>query len=78
MTLFSAPNYCNEYDNAGGMIKVDEQLFCSFQVGICSLPPPSLSPISVMPFVTKNTFLPDYKTKILVLWTELRPDHHGR
>ena len=36
MTLFSAPNYCNEYDNAGGIMKVNEQLFCSFQVGICS------------------------------------------
>ena len=40
VTLLSAPNYCNEYDNAGGMMKVDEQLHCSFQVGICSLPPP--------------------------------------
>ena len=32
MTLFSAPNYCGDYDNAGGMMSVDEQLFCSFQV----------------------------------------------
>ena len=32
VTLFSAPNYCDEYDNAGGMMKVDGNLMCSFQV----------------------------------------------
>ena len=32
VTLFSAPNYCDEYDNAGGMMKVDENLMCSFMV----------------------------------------------
>ena len=32
VTLFSAPNYCGDYDNAGGMMTVDERLFCSFQV----------------------------------------------
>ena len=30
--MFSAPNYCGEFDNAGGMISVDENLMCSFQV----------------------------------------------
>lgn len=34
VTLFSAPNYCGDYDNAGGMMTVDEQLFCSFQVSV--------------------------------------------
>lgn len=33
VTLFSAPNYCGDYDNAGGMMTVDEGLMCSFQVG---------------------------------------------
>ena len=33
MTLFSAPNYCGDYDNAGGMMTIDENLLCSFQVG---------------------------------------------
>lgn len=33
VTLFSAPNYCGEFDNAGGMMSVDETLLCSFQVG---------------------------------------------
>lgn len=32
MTLFSAPNYCGEFDNAGAMMSVDETLLCSFQV----------------------------------------------
>ena len=34
MTLFSAPNYCGEFDNAGGMMSVDETLMCSFQVNM--------------------------------------------
>ena len=34
VTLFSAPNYCGEFDNAGGMMSVDETLMCSFQVRI--------------------------------------------
>lgn len=32
VTLFSAPNYCGEFDNAGGMISVDENLMCTFQI----------------------------------------------
>jgi serine/threonine-protein phosphatase PP1 catalytic subunit len=32
VTLFSAPNYCGEFDNAGAMMSVDETLLCSFQV----------------------------------------------
>jgi len=32
VTLFSAPNYCGEFDNAGAMMSVDETLICSFQV----------------------------------------------
>lgn len=32
VTLFSAPNYCGEFDNAGGMMTVDDTLMCSFQV----------------------------------------------
>jgi serine/threonine-protein phosphatase PP1 catalytic subunit len=50
VTLFSAPNYCGEFDNAGAMMSVDETLMCSFQVpppltlfGSSSLPPLSLS-----------------------------------
>jgi len=32
VTLFSAPNYCGEFDNSGAMMTVDETLMCSFQI----------------------------------------------
>merc|ERR1719382_2225335 len=31
ITLFSAPNYCGEFDNAGAMMAIDETLMCSFK-----------------------------------------------
>jgi serine/threonine-protein phosphatase PP1 catalytic subunit len=39
VTLFSAPNYCGEFDNAGAMMSVDESLLCSFQVIPCAFYP---------------------------------------
>lgn len=32
VTIFSAPNYCGEFDNSGAMMSVDETLMCSFQI----------------------------------------------
>jgi len=32
VTVFSAPNYVGEFDNAGAMMSVDENLMCSFQI----------------------------------------------
>jgi|Transcript_38765 serine/threonine-protein phosphatase PP1 catalytic subunit len=32
ITIFSAPNYCGEFDNSGAMMSVDETLMCSFQI----------------------------------------------
>ena len=32
VTVFSAPNYCGEFDNAGAMMTVNEDLRCSFQI----------------------------------------------
>jgi serine/threonine-protein phosphatase PP1 catalytic subunit len=32
VTLFSAPNYCGEFDNSGVIMNVDVSLCCSFQV----------------------------------------------
>ena len=32
VTVFSAPNYCGEFDNAGAMMTVDQSLMCSFQI----------------------------------------------
>jgi serine/threonine-protein phosphatase PP1 catalytic subunit len=31
VTIFSAPNYCYEFDNQGAFLTVDEHLFCNFQ-----------------------------------------------
>ncbi|KAF0710604.1 hypothetical protein AaE_012456 [Aphanomyces astaci] len=32
VTIFSAPNYCGEFNNAGAMMVLDEALLCSFQI----------------------------------------------
>mmetsp|Transcript_21874 Transcript_21874/g.67115 ORF Transcript_21874/g.67115 Transcript_21874/m.67115 type:complete len:344 (-) Transcript_21874:155-1186(-) len=32
VTIFSAPNYCGEFDNAGALMSVDSDLMCSFQI----------------------------------------------
>ncbi|EGW14680.1 Serine/threonine-protein phosphatase PP1-gamma catalytic subunit [Cricetulus griseus] len=45
-TLFSAPNYCGEFDNAGAMMSVDETLMCSFQI----LKPAEKKPSATRPF----------------------------
>ncbi|KAJ8611014.1 hypothetical protein MRB53_038227 [Persea americana] len=37
VTLFSAPNYCGEFDNAGAMMSVDESLLCSSSLAVSQL-----------------------------------------
>lgn len=32
VTLFSAPNYCGEFDNCGAIMNVDDKLCCNFQI----------------------------------------------
>lgn len=32
VTIFSAPNYCGEFDNAAAVLTIDQNLVCSFQV----------------------------------------------
>ncbi|KAJ1953272.1 serine/threonine protein phosphatase Pzh1 [Linderina pennispora] len=32
VTVFSAPNYCGEFDNSGAVMNVNEQLLCSFEI----------------------------------------------
>ena len=32
VTLFSAPNYCGEFDNAAAVMIVTEDLTCSFRI----------------------------------------------
>ena len=47
VTIFSAPNYCNEFDNDGAMLAVDEDLNCSFV---------KLTPKEKMLMYNKNSF----------------------
>lgn len=32
VTIFSAPNYCGEFDNSGAIMNIDKDLVCSFQI----------------------------------------------
>ena len=32
VTVFSAPNYCGEFDNWGAVMSVNEELLCSFEL----------------------------------------------
>lgn len=32
VTIFSAPNYCGEFDNAGALLSIDKSLMCSFDI----------------------------------------------
>jgi serine/threonine-protein phosphatase PP1 catalytic subunit len=32
VTIFSAPNYCGEFDNCGAIMNIDKDLVCSFQI----------------------------------------------
>lgn len=32
VTIFSAPNYGGEFDNAGALLSVNESLMCSFEI----------------------------------------------
>jgi serine/threonine-protein phosphatase PP1 catalytic subunit len=32
LTLFSAPNYCGEFENFGAILLIDDNLMCSFQL----------------------------------------------
>lgn len=32
VTIFSAPNYCGEFDNNGAVMSVNEELLCSFEI----------------------------------------------
>ncbi len=32
VTVFSAPNYCGEFDNSAAMLIIDEKMICSFNI----------------------------------------------
>jgi len=65
VTLFSAPNYCGEFDNAGAMMSVDESLLCSFQVRVLVL---------ALPFLT--TCSPCLSLSLCSSFSNLSPAYH--
>ena len=76
VTIFSAPNYCGEFDNAGAMMSVDESLTCSFQIlkpsdkkaklGFSNMLGPGTPPRKVYYYLTASfTFL--MRVKIVIV-----------
>lgn len=49
VTLFSAPNYCGEFNNAGALMSIDENLTCSFQILQPNDKKPSLTGVGKRP-----------------------------
>ena len=44
VTVFSAPNYCGEFDNFGAIMSINEELLCSFELLTpTEHPPPRVS-----------------------------------
>ena len=58
VTIFSAPNYGGEFDNAGALLSVDQSLVCSFEI---LKPAPSSSGIPLK----KVCFSPDQEALLL-------------
>ncbi|PNY08417.1 serine/threonine protein phosphatase PP1-like protein [Trifolium pratense] len=83
VTIFSAPNYCGEFDNAGAMMSVDDTLMCSFQIlkpadkktklnfGSTTTAKPGNSP-AVLPW--RKSMILNCATKIAVTTCQLGPE----
>ena len=56
VTIFSAPNYCGEFDNAGGVMKVDENLKF-IHVNDKSITKSKLALINSIMITIKNIFI---------------------
>jgi len=60
VTIFSAPNYCGEFNNAGAIMNVDKTLMCSFQ---------ALKPLdtTINSLEKRSQFLKKFKKKRLTV-----------
>ena len=68
VTVFSAPNYCGEFDNAGGLLKVSKNLTCSF----------SIVPVSRHSSLVPRPFSKGLGSRLQTLWlARLPPDTHA-
>ena len=61
VTVFSAPNYCNQFDNAGAMMLVDENLVCGFKILIPKINNKTLTPTMYKQLVRNKTPPPKNK-----------------
>ena len=55
VTVFSAPNYCGQFDNAGAMMLVDENLVCGFKILIPKIKNETLSPMMYKQLIRNKT-----------------------
>ena len=55
VTVFSAPNYCNQFDNAGAMMLVDENLVCGFKILVPRIKNMTLSPLAYKQLIRNKT-----------------------
>ena len=55
VTVFSAPNYCNQFDNAGAMMLVDENLLCGFKILIPRIKNITLNPLEYKTLIRNLT-----------------------
>ncbi|KAG2316133.1 hypothetical protein Bca52824_019255 [Brassica carinata] len=53
VTIFSAPNYGGEFDNAGALLSVDQSLVCSFEI-LKPAPSSSSNPLKKVPKMGKS------------------------
>lgn len=77
VTLFSAPNYCGEFDNAGAMMSVDESLLCSFQVSLLFLPASRLNWDGFLTYLFTDSETCREKAKVRLRWHERRRSRHS-
>ena len=62
VTVFSAPNYCNQFDNAGAMMLVDENLVCGFKILIPKIKNKTLTPTMYKQLIRNKTPPPKNKS----------------
>ena len=55
VTVFSAPNYCNQFDNAGAMMLVDENLVCGFKILVPKIKNVTLTPMMYKKLIRNKT-----------------------
>ena len=61
VTVFSAPNYCGQFDNAGAMMLVDENLVCGFKILIPTIKNITLNPTEYKQLIRNKTPPPKNK-----------------